>query len=87
MLSHVELFVIPWTVAHQAPLSMGFSQQKYWSELPFPSPGHFPDPGIEPVSPAWQADSLPLKHLASPIIITCISQIMTIEMCLLHLCF
>ena len=49
----------PWTVAYQAPLSMGFSRQEYWSGLPFPSPGDLPDPGIEPRSPAWQAGSLP----------------------------
>ena len=49
----------PWTVACQAPLSMGFSRQEYWSGLPFPSPGHLPNPGIEPRSPALQADSLP----------------------------
>ena len=42
----------PWTVAHQAPPSMGFSRQEYWSELPFPSPGDLPNPGTEPVSPA-----------------------------------
>ena len=51
----------PWTVAHQAPLSMGFSRQEYWSGLPFPSPGDLPDPGIEPPtqgSPALQADAL-----------------------------
>ena len=48
----------PWTVARQAPLSMGFSRQEYWSGLPFPSPGDLPDPGIEPWSPALQADSL-----------------------------
>ena len=42
----------PWTVAHQAPLSMGFFRQEYWSGLPFPPPGNLPDPGIEPVSPA-----------------------------------
>ena len=48
----------PWTVAHQAPLSMGFSRQEYWSGLLFPSPGNLPDPGIEPGSPALQADSL-----------------------------
>ena len=47
-----------WTVACQAPLSMGFSRQEYWSGLPFPSPGDFPNPGIEPWSPALQADSL-----------------------------
>ena len=45
----------PWTVAHQAPLSMGFSRQEYWSELSFPSPGALPDPGIELMSPALQA--------------------------------
>ena len=48
----------PCTVAHQAPPSMGFSRQEYWSGLPFPSPGDLPDPGIEPRSPALQADSL-----------------------------
>ena len=44
---------------------MGFSRQEYWSELPLPSPGDLPDPGTEPVSPAWQADSLPLRHQGS----------------------
>ena len=57
-LSRVQLFVTPWTVAHQAPLSMGFSRQEYWSGLPFPSPGDLPNPGIEPGSPALQADAL-----------------------------
>ena len=57
--SHVQLFVTPWTIAHQAPLSMGFSRQEYWSGLPFPPPGGLPNPGIEPRSPALQADSLP----------------------------
>ena len=52
--------VIPWTVACQAPLSMGFSRQEYWSELPFPSPEDLPDPGIELGSPALQADSTEL---------------------------
>ena len=47
--------VTPWTIAHQAPLSMGFSRQEYWSGLPFPSPGDLPDTGIEPWSPALQA--------------------------------
>ena len=46
----------PWTVAHQAPLSMGYPRQEYWSGLPFPSPRDLPDPGIEPVSPASQVD-------------------------------
>ena len=49
-LSHVQLFVIPWTAARQAPLSMEFSMQEYWSGLPFPPPGDLPDPGIEPTS-------------------------------------
>ena len=51
----------PWTVAHQAPLSMGFSRQEYWSGLPFPSPGDPSHTGIEPGSPALQADSLPTE--------------------------
>ena len=55
----VCLFVTPWTVAHQAPLSMESSRQEYWSGLPFHSPGDFPNPGIEPVSADLQADSLP----------------------------
>ena len=61
VLSHVWLFVTHWTVAHQAPLSLGLYGQKYWSGLPFLSPGHLPNPGIEPESPvstALQADSL-----------------------------
>ena len=57
-LSCIQLCVTPWTVAHQAPLSMGFSRQEYWSGLPFPSPGDLPNPGIEPGSPALQADAL-----------------------------
>ena len=57
-LSHVQLFVIPWTIACKAPLSMGFIRQEYWSGLPFPSPGDLPNPGIEPGCPALQADSL-----------------------------
>ena len=56
-LSHVQLFVTPRAVAHEAPPSMGFSRQAYWSGLPFPSPGDLPNPGIEPMSPALQADS------------------------------
>ena len=51
-LSRVRLFATPWTVAHQAPLSMGFARQEYWSGLPFPSPGDLPNPGIKPMSPA-----------------------------------
>ena len=52
------ILVTPWTVAHQAPLSMGLSRQEYWSGLPFPSLGDLPDPGIEPGSSALQADNL-----------------------------
>ena len=55
MRSCVQLFVTPWTVAHQAPLSMGFSRQGYWSGLPCPSPGDLPDPGTEPASPSFPA--------------------------------
>ena len=58
LLSRVRLFVTPWTVTYQAPLSMGFSGQEYWSGLPFPSPGDLPNPGIEPRSPALQTDAL-----------------------------
>ena len=62
LLSHVQLFATLWTIARQAPLSMGFSRQEYWSGWPFPSPGSLPDPGIEPSSPALQADSLPSPY-------------------------
>ena len=57
-LSRVRLFGTPWTVAHPAPPSMGFSRQGYWSELPLHSPGDRPDPGIEPGSPALQVDAI-----------------------------
>ena len=53
----IQLFAIPWTVAHQDPQSMGFSRQEYWSGLPFPSPGDLPDPRIELRSPTLQADA------------------------------
>ena len=78
VLSHfgrVRLFATLWTVARQAPLSVGFSRQEYWSELPCPPPGDLPDPGIEPVSPltpALQVDSLPLSYWGNPkTILTC----------------
>ena len=54
-------------MTHQTPLSMEFSRQKYWSGLPFPSPGDLPDPGIEPVSPALQADSLLSEPPGKPV--------------------
>ena len=65
-LSCVRLFATPWTVAHQAPPSMGFSRQEHWSGLPFPSPGDLPDPGIEPRSPALQADTLSSEPPGKP---------------------
>ena len=65
-LSCVQLFVIPWTVAYQAPLSMGFSRQEYWNELPFPSPEDLPNPVIEPGSPTLQADSLLSERQENP---------------------
>ena len=64
-LSRVRLFATRWTVAYQAPQSMGFSRKEYWSWLPFPSPGDLPGPGIKPESPALQADYL-LSHQGSP---------------------
>ena len=57
-LSRVRFFATPWTVVYQAPPSVRFSRQEYWSGLPFPSPGDIPNPGIEPWSPALQADAL-----------------------------
>ena len=66
LLSRVLLFVIPWTVAYQAPLSMGFSSQECWSVLPFPSPGALSDLGIEPGSPTLQAGSLPSEPPRKP---------------------
>ena len=65
-LSRVRLFATPWTAAHQAPLSMGFSRQEYRSGLPFPSPGDLPNPGIEPGSPALQADTLSSEPPGKP---------------------
>ena len=79
--SNVRLFVTPWTAAHQAPLSMWFSRQEYWSGLPFPSPGDLPDPGIEPMiltcpalaaeffttSTTWEVHNLSLGLVFSPL--------------------
>ena len=64
-LRHVLFFATPWMVARQAPLSMEFSRQEYWTLLPFTPPGDLPDPGIKPASsasPALQAEPLPLSH-------------------------
>ena len=65
-LSRVRLFVTPWTVVCQAPLSLGFSREAYWSGFPFPSPGDLPDSGIEPMAPELQADSLPPEPPGKP---------------------
>ena len=65
-LSRVRLFATA-SVAYQAPLSMEFSRQEYWSGLPFPSPGDLPDPGVEPRSPTLQADALPSEPPGKPL--------------------
>ena len=67
LFSPVRLFATPWTVAHQAALSMGFSRQEYWSRLPCPPLGNLPNPGMEPRSPAWQVDSLPSEPPGKPL--------------------
>ena len=61
-------FATPWAIAHQAPLSIGFSRQEYWSGLPFLSPGYLPDPGIEPRSPTLEADALTSEPPGKPLI-------------------
>ena len=66
-LSRVQLFATSWTIAHQAPPSMEFSRQQYWSGVPFPSPGDLPDPGIEPRSPTLRADTLPSEPPGNPL--------------------
>ena len=65
-LSRVRLFATPWTVGHQAPASMGFPRQEYWSGLPIPSPGDLPDPETEPGSPTLQADALTSEPPGKP---------------------
>ena len=81
-------FVTPWTVAYQAPLSMQFSRQEYWSGLPFPSAGNLPDPAIKPVSPTLQADSLPLSHQGACVCV-CVCNMLYIHtyMCIIHTCY
>ena len=66
-LSRVRFFATPWTVAHQAPPSMGFSRQEHWSGMPFPSPGDLPNPGIKPRSPSLQADALTSEPPGRPL--------------------
>ena len=69
-LSHVRLFATPWTIAHHAPPSMGFSRQEYQSGLPFHPPGDLPNPRMEPKSPALQADALPSGPLGKPNVVS-----------------
>ena len=71
--SHVQLFPALWTVAHQAPLSVGFSRQEYWSGLPCPPPGELPDPGMEPsarqspvLAGGFPTPSTPWEALGAP---------------------
>jgi len=66
LLSRVQLFATLWTVAHQAPLSMGFSRQEYWGGLSFLSPEDLPDPGVEPRSPSLEADTLTSEPPGKP---------------------
>ena len=65
--SHVQLFATLWTVARQAPQSMGFSRQEYWSGLPCFPPGDLPDPGVKPLSPALQVDFFTVEPLGQPL--------------------
>ena len=76
---HVRLFATLSTVAHQAPLSMGFSREEYWSGLPFPPPGDLPDPGIEPgfsASPALVSGFFTTMPLGKPLPYACISELL-----------
>ena len=73
-LSHVRLFATPWSVAYQAPLSMGFPRQEYWSGLPFPSPGDLADPGIKPRSPALWTDAFPSEP-PGKLMLSCFSRV------------
>ena len=88
-LSHVQLFVTPWTVPYQAPQSMEFSRQEYWSGLPFPSPGDLPYPEIKPGSPTLQSDALPSEPpgvLKPPTIVVLfsVSPFMSVSVCLMY---
>ena len=78
-LSHVRLFATSWTIDHQAPPSIGFPRQEYWSGLPLPSPGDLPDPGIKLISPArvccvGRQILYRLSHLRSPALIECVEK-------------
>ena len=73
-LSHVQFFVTLWTIARQAPLSMGFPRQGYWSGLPFPSPGDLPDPRIKPMPPVLAGRFFTTEPPAKPIYLSIIKQ-------------
>ena len=79
--SRVWLCATPWTAAYQAPLSMGFSRQEYWNGLPLPSPGHLPNPGIKPLSPALQANSLLSQPPGKPDTYTAAAAAKSLESC------
>ena len=79
-LSRVQLFATPWTVAHQAPLTVGFPRQEYWSGLPFPSLGDLPDPGIEPSSPALAGSLFTSAPVRKPDLMSTLLILMFIEM-------
>ena len=85
-MSRIQLFATPWTVAHQAPPSMGFSRQEYRSALPFPSPGDLPNPGVEPRSPALQADALTSEPPGKPVIVFRSDQIRSVTQSCPTLC-
>ena len=70
VLSRIQLFVAPWTVANQVPLSMGFSRQEYWSGLPYPTPANLPNPGNEPTSLVSPAYNLATEQQMKNIILT-----------------
>ena len=85
MLSHVQLFVTPYTVAWQAPLSMGFPREEYWSGLPFPSPGDLPHPGIEPASPKLAGKLFNQCATWEVHMSVCLSVCLSLRVCL-HVC-
>ena len=86
-LNHVHLFCDPWTVACQAPLSIGFPRQEYWSGSPCPPPGDIPHPGVKLVFLAWQADSLPLSNLGSSWMCVCAVCVFKFDLESSSLCF
>ena len=84
VLSRVRLFATLWTVAHQAPLSMGFPKQEYWSGLPFPSPGDLPNPVIKPGSPTLAGRFFTTEPLGYQIITLCTLNILQFYSATIH---